>query len=62
MEERRDVNNKGINEYNKEGNNIADELKDEFQSCKVKVLNYELENTDISMMLFTQIYMQLIKR
>ena len=43
----RDVNNKEINEYNKEVDSIADQLNGEFQSCKVNVLNYDLENTDI---------------
>ena len=43
----RDVNNKEINEYNKEVDSIADQLIGEFQSCKVNVLNYDLENTDI---------------
>ena len=43
----RDVNNKEINEYNKEIDSIADQLNGEFQSCKVNVLNYDLENTDI---------------
>ena len=40
------MNNKEINEYNKEVNNIADQLNCELQSCKVNVLNYDLENTD----------------
>ena len=43
----RDVNNKEINEYKKEVNNIADELNGDFQSCKVNILNCDLENTDI---------------
>ena len=43
----RDVNDKEINENNKEVNNIADQLNGEFQSCKQNVLNYDLENTDI---------------
>ena len=36
-----------MNEYNKEGNNIADQFNGEFQSCKINVLNHELENKDI---------------
>ena len=42
----RDVNNKEINEYNKEVNSIADQLNGEFWSCKINVLSYDLENTD----------------
>ena len=41
------MNNKEINEYNREVNNIADQLNCEFQPCKTNVLKYDLENTDI---------------
>ena len=41
------MNNTEINAYNKDVRNIADQLNGEFQSCKVNVLNYDLENTDI---------------
>ena len=43
----RDVNKKEINENNKEVNNTADQLNGEFQSCKVNVPNYDLENRDV---------------
>ena len=41
------MNDKEINENNKEVNNIAHQLNVEFQSCKENVLNYDMENTDI---------------
>ena len=41
------MNNKELNEYNKEVNNIADHFNGKFQSCKVNVLNYDSENTDL---------------
>ena len=41
------MNNKEINDNNKDVNNITDQLNGEFQSCKVNVLNYDVENRDI---------------